>query len=367
MLGIKHIKFDSSVYVVHYKNGTIKKEGRGLSFYYYSPNSSIVAIPFGTDDVQFIFNEVTSDFQNVSIQGQITYKIIAPKQLAESLDFTVDTRGKYKKNDKEKLNQRLINEAQTATSNFIKSLNLKKAVRSATEIEEYIISGLTGSKAVEMLGIEPLSVNVLGIKPTPAMSKALEAQTREALQQEADEAIYDRRNFAVEQERKIKESELNTEIAVEEKRKQISEKKMESEVLKTENERKLREMRIDADNSAAIKKAEADFIAEENNRKLKEMQVATNISVETQRADFVDLSVANKQKEADAKAYEVDVMMKAYKSVDWRVLMALNKGVSAGDNIAIAFRELAENSKSINNLNITPDLLQSVIDRKDYK
>jgi len=364
MLGIKHINFDSSVYVVHYSNGKIKKEGRGLSFYYYYPNSSIVAIPFGTDDVQFIFNEITSDFQNISIQGQITYKIITPKQLAESLDFTVDIRGKYKKNDKEKLNQRLINEAQTATSSFIKSLNLKIAIRSATEIQEFIISGLTKSKAVEMLGIEALSVNVLAITPTPAMSKALEAQTREALQQEADEAIYLRRNFAVEQERKIKESELNTEIAIEEKKKQISEKKMESEVLHTENERKLREMRIDADSSAAMKKAEADFIAEDSNRKLREMKTATNIAIEAQRAAFVDLNVANKLKESDAKAYEIEAMMKAYKTVDWKTLMALNKGVSAGDNIAMAFRELAENSKNINNLNITPDLLQSIIEQK---
>ena len=52
------------------------------------------------------------------------------------------------------------------------------------------------------------------------MERALETETREKLQQEADQAIYLRRNFAVEQERKIKESELNTEIAVEEKKKQ---------------------------------------------------------------------------------------------------------------------------------------------------
>lgn len=69
------------------------------------------------------------------------------------------------------------------------------------------------------------------------MSKALETGTREKLQQEADEAIYERRNFAVEQECKIKESELNTEIAVEEKQKQITEKKMESDVQKAENDR----------------------------------------------------------------------------------------------------------------------------------
>ena len=46
---------------------------------------------------------------------------------------------------------------------------------------------------------------------------------------EADEAIYARRNSAVEQERAIKENELNTEIAVENKKRQIRETQMDAE------------------------------------------------------------------------------------------------------------------------------------------
>ena len=52
---------------------------------------------------------------------------------------------------------------------------------------------------------------------------ALEAETREKILKESDDAIYLRRNSSVEQERKIKENELNTEIAVENKKKQIKE------------------------------------------------------------------------------------------------------------------------------------------------
>ena len=62
-----------------------------------------------------------------------------------------------------------------------------------------------------------MGVNILAVRAVPEMTRALETSTREKLQQEADQAIYERRNFAVEQERKIKESELNTEIAIEEK------------------------------------------------------------------------------------------------------------------------------------------------------
>ncbi|MDR1201743.1 MAG: hypothetical protein LBL58_08975, partial [Tannerellaceae bacterium] len=63
MFGIRHIKFDSMTYAFHFIGGVIRKEGRGLSFFYYSPNSSIVAIPMGSNDLPFIFQETTNDYQ----------------------------------------------------------------------------------------------------------------------------------------------------------------------------------------------------------------------------------------------------------------------------------------------------------------
>jgi len=337
MFGIKYIKFDTMTHVIHYKNGKIVKEGRGLSFFYTSYNSSIVAIPVGSNDLQFIFNESTGDYQQISIQGQLTYKINDANKLAGLLDFTVDADGNYKKEDGEKLKQRLINEAQTATSSYIQSLQLKDAIVNAKTIEQKIQEGLRVSEAVMLLGVEVLAVNVVAVKPSPEMSKALETTTREALQQEADEAIYQRRNFAVEQERKIKESQLNTEIAVEEKKKQIAEKKNESEILKAENERKLREMKIEAD-----------------------------ISVEEQNKNLIKLKIENEKKQADAEKYRLEATLQPYREMDWKTLMAINpKGNDAKLNIALAFRELAENAQNINNLNITPNLLNSLIDESE--
>jgi hypothetical protein len=185
------------------------------------------------------------------------------------------------------------------------------------------------------LGVSIMSVSVIAVKPTPEMSKALETTTREALQQEADAAIYERRNFAVEQERKIRESELNTEIAVQEKEKQIAEKRMEKEHLEEENSRKLREMRVTAD-----------------------------VAVEDKRKAFINIKTENEMKEADAKKYSLNAQLEPYKSMDWKILSAMNsQGNTAKNDIAIAFREMAENAKIIQNLNITPDLLQSLTDK----
>ena len=335
MFGIKHIKFDAMTFVLHFKNGAIKREGRGLSFFYFSPNSSIVAIPMGSNDLPFIFAESTNDYQSVNIQGQISYKIGRPKELADVLDFTVTDYGTYKKNDIEKLNQRIINEAQTATSSYIHGIKLKDAIRSAKAIEERILEGLKSSPAIGMLGIEILGANILGISATPEMARALETDTREKLQQEADQAIYERRNFAVEQERRIKETELNTEIAVEEKRKQIAEKKMESDVQKADNDRKLREMKLEAD-----------------------------IAVENQRKELIAEKTANDKQEAETQGFVIEATLKPYKDIDWKTLTALNNNPDPKFNIALAFRQLAENADKIGNLNISPELLESLLKDK---
>ncbi len=336
MLGINYIKFDSMNYVIHYKNGKIKKEGRGLSFFYFSPNSSIISIPVQSNDFQFVFNETTKDYQEVTLQGQITYKIESPKQLAEALDFTVNSKKQYLKSDYEKIQQRIINEAQTASSSILQRLSLKEALRQLEEIESEIFTNVQKSKTVQMLGLEILSVNVLGVTPNPEMARALEAQTRESLQKEADQAVYERRNFAVEQERIIKESELNTEIAVEEKQKQIVEKKMETDVVK-----------------------------QENDQKLNEMEMTSSISLEEQKKDLIDIQVTNEKKEADVKEYVLNANLKPYKELDWKTLMAIsNNGNDPGNNIALAFRELAENADKIGNLNISPELLDSIVRHK---
>ncbi|MBN8220017.1 MAG: membrane protease subunit, stomatin/prohibitin [Spirochaetes bacterium] len=336
MFGIRFIKFDAMTHVIHYKKGRVKREGRGLAFYYYEPSSSIAAVPLGSNDVPFIFNETTLDYQTVSIQGQISYRVSDAKKISEILDFTVDADGLYKKDESEKLTQRIINEAQTATSSLIHSLSLKDALRSAKSFEEKIAEGLKSAGAVNALGLDILSVNVLAVKATPEMERALETETREGIQQGADQAIYARRNFAVEQERKIKESELNTEIAVEEKKKQIVEKKAETEILTAENNKKLREMKIRAD-----------------------------ISVENERQKLIETRVQNSRKEADAQGYTIETLLKPYRTMDWKTLAAIGKDFNANSQVAMAFRLLAENAEKIGTLNITPDLLQSLTEKSD--
>src|SRR5258708_1047479 len=328
-----YMRVPPTKYVIHYSQGKIKREGAGLSFFYYVPVSTIVTVPFASADAPFVFQEVTSEFQPITIQGQLTYRVADPKKLASLLDFSVDRGGRYKSEDPEKLNTRLVHQAQVLARSFTQRMTLSQALTPSRGLGPDLLANMKSSETITALGIEVLSVSILSVKASPEMSKALEAEAREALQRRSDEAIYARRNAAVEQERRIKESELNTEIAVEEKQRQIQETKMATEIAMEEKQQQVREARMAAD-----------------------------ISVEQQRITLLERRTANDRSEADTRAYGLEAVLKPLRTVDWKTLMMLTEGGADPQRlIALAFHGLAENAQKIGELNISPDLLQSLL------
>jgi hypothetical protein len=104
------------------------------------------------------------------------------------------------------------------------------------------------------LGLEILGVAILAIKPTPETARALEAEAREALLKAADDAVYLRRNAAVENERAIRESELDTEIAVGQKRNEFRDAEMEANVALEEKRKEF--VARNAENTRMLAEAE---------------------------------------------------------------------------------------------------------------
>src|SRR4029434_1224768 len=104
MFGIKFIKVQPTTYLLQYRSGEVVREGLGLSFFYYGPTTSLVAVPVASTDAPFIFQETTADFQSVTIQGQVTYRVSDPKRLAALLNYTLASYGQsYASEDPDKL------------------------------------------------------------------------------------------------------------------------------------------------------------------------------------------------------------------------------------------------------------------------
>jgi len=334
MIGIKFIKVQPTTYLLQYRGGKIVREGLGLSFFYYGPTTSLVAVPVASTDTPFIFQETTADFQAVTIQGQVTYRISEPKRLAALLNYTLEKDGDtYVSEDPEKLPERVIHVINVIARAELQKLPLREAIRASDTLVQAVKARLVAAEEITSLGLEVLGLSILAIKPTPETARALEAETREQLFREADEAVYARRNSAVEQERAIKENELNTEIAVENKKRQIRETQMEAE--RTVQEKK----------HLVLKEA-----------------LEANIGMEDRRKSLVALAGENAKAEADARAYGVSSTMKALGSADAKILQALaTTGMKPEQLIAFAFHELAARADKIGQLNISPDLLRELL------
>jgi SPFH domain / Band 7 family len=222
MLNIGYFKAQPTEYIVKYASGRVGREGQGLAFFYLKHNTQVVAVPTSSVDANLVFNEVTSNFQAVTIQGQFTYRVHNPKRAAELLNFTMDpATHQYVSNDPDRLAQRITNVIQMETRTEIQRRSLEEVLSQFEVIAASVQGRIKDSNLLEPLGAEILSVYFVAAKPTPEVAKALEAEYRETLLRKADMAIYARRAAAVEEERKIKENERNTDIALEEQRQRL--------------------------------------------------------------------------------------------------------------------------------------------------
>ncbi len=141
-----------------------------------------------------------------------------------------------------------------------------------------------------------------------------------------------RRNNAVEQERRIKENELSTEIAVESKKRQIRETKV-----------------------------AADLAIESKEQEIREAKLAGQVRLEDERKRLVALQSDNARAEADAQSYGLAAALKPVADLDPALVQALSaQSTDPRVMLSLALKELANNAGKINTLTITPELLAAV-------
>ena len=236
---INYYKGEPNSYVLSHRNGKLKKHGPGINFFYMPRTTSIAVIPVSSQDSPFIFNETTADYQEVSIQGTLTYRVTKPTELAKRLDFTISPKThNYTSEDPDHLVERLVNSVQAQIRNEINGLGLEEALTRVKDLEEKVKADVRGSAELDELHFS-------AIRPTPEMQKALEADFRESLHRRADQAIYARRKSAVDEERKIRESEMNTDVELENRRKDLVDMQARNSLALAEAEAKAEELKLE--------------------------------------------------------------------------------------------------------------------------
>ncbi|BDG03295.1 SPFH domain-containing protein [Anaeromyxobacter oryzae] len=220
---IRHLRADASVHVLHFRGARLVREGRGLSFLFAPHTASIVEVPADDREMALVFHGRSADYQDVTAQGVLSYRVTDPRTLADRVDFTIDLRtGALRREPLEKLALRFSQLAEQHAAGWVARTPLRDVLALGPErIRAAIETGLAADPSVPAMGLEVVSVRISSVRPAPDLEKALEAPTRERIQQAADEAAFGRRALAVEKERAIQENELKNRIELARRREEL--------------------------------------------------------------------------------------------------------------------------------------------------
>lgn len=318
---IRHLRSTPTSWVGLLRDGKPVRQGTGAAFWFRPLSAALSEVPVNDRDLPLFFHVLTRDFQDVTVQATLTYRITQPERAAGRIDFSIDpTLGTWQTAPLDQIGQLLTESAQQYATSALSGLDLATVLAEClAPVRDAITAGLARDKRVSDTGLAMVGVRVVALRPESDVERALQTPTREAVQQAADSATYERRAMAVEQERAIEENEMTTRIEL---------ARRTEDLVSQEGQNARRRAEEEAAAAAITIAAEA---------------ANTRIRAEAEAGRIQAIGQADAAAEADRLAGYADVR----DTVLW----------------ALALKEFAGELPAIENLVLTPDLLAPVLTR----
>jgi len=291
----------------------------GAGFWFRPLNAVLNEVPVDDRELPLLFHALTADFQDLTVQATITFRVTAPQVTAARIDFSIDpTTGLWRSSPLDQVAGILTQTAQQYAIDLIAGQQLTEALAAGVgPVRTVIANGLRGDARLAEIGIAVVSVRVVAVRPEPEVERALRTPTRELVQQEADRATFERRAIAVEHERAIGENELQTQIELVRREEQLVTQRGANARRTAEEAAAADAIRTDAEARRTVALAEAQSAAER----------LTGLA------------------EGEAEAARVA----AYRDVSDAVLLAM------------AMKDVAANLPKIDSLVVSPDLIAQAV------
>jgi len=317
--GIAHLQSEASTHVIRYRNGTQVASGRGLAFWFRPLHTAIAEIPLDDQELAFLFHGRSADLQEVVAQGIVTYRVVDPAQLAARIDFGIEVAtGLHAKTPLDQIAARLTGLAQQHAWDVMAATPLRDLVADGVgRLRDRIGEGLGADAELAAMGLAIASVRVSAVTPSAEVEKALAAPTRERIAGEADEAAFARRAAAVDKERAIAENELA--------------------------------------NRVELARRTADLVEQEGaneRRRAAEAAAAARIAADGK----ADVRTVGAQAEASAIR-----LIEAERNTAEADRIAVYRDLAPAVLMGLAAREFAGKVQAIEHLNLTPDMLGTLV------
>jgi regulator of protease activity HflC (stomatin/prohibitin superfamily) len=318
---IRHLRVAPTAHIRALRRGKVVRDGAGLAFWFRPLTAAMSEVPLDDRELPLLFHARTADFQDVTVQATVTYRVIDPALAAQRIDFAIDTdTGRWRGTPLEQVAALLTESAQQHGLDLLARTTLTDAlIDGISAVRERMSTGLAADTRLTETGIEVIGVRVVAMRPEPDVERALQTPTREQVQQDADKATFERRALAVERERAIGENELQTKI-----------------------ELARREEELVAQNGA--------------NDRLKTQESWAADAIATEAKAHREVALAEAQAQAARLVGAAEAAAEAAR-------LAAYRDLSEATLLGLALKELAANLPKVEHLVLTPDLLAPVLSK----
>lgn len=218
---LAQLRADASNHIIRYRKGRIRQSGRGLVFWFRPETASIAELPMDDREMALFVKGRSQDFQSVAVQGTLTWHVADPELLASRVDFSIGLfTGKHQSEPIQRIETRLSGLVNQAALQYLAQAPVRALLDAGPEpLRHALEAALASESALGEIGLSVVAIRLTNLAPSSELERALQTPTFEALQQKADEATFERRALAVDKERAIAENELanKTELARREK------------------------------------------------------------------------------------------------------------------------------------------------------
>ena len=323
----RHLRAEPNQHILHFKRGQLSLSGPGVAYWFNPLSAAIAMLPVEDCETTFLLKERSRDFQEVSVQCTLTYRITDPEKAARRVNFSIaQATGAWQEQPLERLASLWAQRAQPPARDYLKAATVEDAVREGAEpIRRAMHEALSRDVDVAAMGLGLVSLQVARVAPSADLEKALQAPTREGIQQRADEAGFARRANAVEKERAIKQNELMTEVDLAQRQ---------AELLAQQGRNKLQTVQAEAESERA--RVEAEIARQELVAKAYAEQIEVRSRGEASAARLKQAALLEAERER----------------------VGIFRDAPPGVLLGLGLQELAGKIQTIQHLNLTPDLLR---------
>ncbi|HHI79597.1 MAG TPA: hypothetical protein ENK02_06420 [Planctomycetes bacterium] len=352
LLGLNYFRADPNSHLLVFQKGERILSQAGASFWFRPMVTAISVIPV-EDQLQTLhFTGRSADYQEVNVLGTVTFRVADPELAAKRIDFGIDLdTGKYLEKPVERMQEVVRQAAQQLAFDWMAHKNLDEVLSEAIQaLRPLLLDGLRADPALQNSGIEVVTVRVIRVTPSPELEKALQAPTRESIQQTADEARFQRRAQAVEKERAISENELATKIELAKREEALIAER-------GSNERKKAELNAQALRTKVVGEAERSKLqtqAEVERARLK-------AQAETERAQLLAQAEAERIRlKTAAEAQGIQAIQEAKNEAEAERI-AIYRDLPVPVLLGLSAHRLAGTLKRIDHLNLGPEGLGALL------